>query len=327
MAYKWNFIIIGTFLFLFSMLQQGVCFEDKSEALERAENSSTPLKDTSNTVSSKRGPEGLEQDVSKVVDMSPSKRLKQKIKVTLKGARDLDGFIENFDHSFNKISLTLENIGNSELLRLLAFLKDKQLILEGLKFEPPVSQGMDFSFIDEKGAIDFARFVTENKSFFSSFKIFEMSGHSIHYKGLAALCRAFSSLGSLRTFCVDDIGEDESEAVRNTPFEEGLKTLLRGCKNLRKLSLINALSFDSIYHIAEHFSKPPLTWLDLSANFFDGENAKILLRFLKGKKDLRLVLRENNILPDEITELTKENWGFEIDFEDQDIKNPELDFS
>jgi len=329
MAYKQISKIIWSFpfLLLFSMFQQGVCFEDDSRTLERNKNNFTPLKDTSNTFSSKRGLDVLEEDRGGFPeDGSLSKRWRQKVqKVTLKGTFELDGFIENFDHSFKEVFLTLQNIRNNELLRLLAFLKDKQLVLRGLKFESSVSKGMNFSFVDEKGVIDFARFVTDNKNFFSSFRVFEMSGYSIHYKELEPLCRAFSSLENLRTFCVDDVEDDESEAVRNIPFEEGLKSLLVGCKNLKKLILASALPLDSIDHIAEYFSRSSLTWLDLSANFLDGESARKLLETLRGKKDLTLILRENNILPQDVTALEKEDWGFEIDFEDQDIRNPDLD--
>ncbi|HQS84261.1 MAG: hypothetical protein B7Y25_05060 [Alphaproteobacteria bacterium 16-39-46] len=161
----------------------------------------------------------------------------------------------------------------------------------------------------------------------TSFTVFEMRGHPIHYIGLSALCDAFSKIKTLKTFYVEDIGEDEAEAEvkRNELLEQQLKKLLKKCIKLKNLNLTNALSPFLLDDMARYFARPPLRLLNLSANFFDGETAKALVEALKKKERkeenerLRLILKQNNVYPHEIRELKIETLDFEVDLSDQDV--------
>ena len=130
-----------------------------------------------------------------------------------------------------------------------------------------------------------------------------------------------------KIFYVEDIGEDVSKVERDFRVEKQLKTILRRfllkSRKLKKLKLSNVLSPFLLTDIAQYFSVPPLSFLDLSDNFLDGKDAKNLLKWFKGREKFKLRLKHNLIFPFEIDRLYEEFTGFFIDFSNQDSIDPE----
>ncbi len=265
-----------------------------------------------------------EETVEKENATFPSvKRVRGPIKRTLKGSDGVHDFIKDFKGVSQELSLVLEDIKNGDLIRLFLFLKEKQLGLKRLKFKEPVFEKNGFPFIDENGAIFLSKFFLSNKQLFSSFSSFEMRGQPIRYKGLSFLCNALSEIKSLKSFCVTYIEEDMFTGEPHPQLRSHLEKLLESCP-LEKINLTNAFPPFILAEVASKFSIPPLTYLDLSANFIDGNCADILIQALD-KKRLCLILRQNNIEPSEIEDLKKTSGSLTIDFEDQDILNADIE--
>ncbi|HQS84529.1 MAG: hypothetical protein B7Y25_06325 [Alphaproteobacteria bacterium 16-39-46] len=172
MTSKWiskiGFVLF--FLLVFSVSRNAFTFEREDIPDEGGRNVFSPIKEElissrsvteSSKLKRKRATEKV--DTNKNSEHLSKECLKQTVKITLKGALQIRGFIEGFGDYSHGLFLTLKDIGSKDLPEFLEFLKSKQIELRGLKFKHPSFEEDKFPLIDDVGALQLADFFVKNK--------------------------------------------------------------------------------------------------------------------------------------------------------------------